>query len=138
MSIFEDVTLKWGEADRDGKRKEYKIPSNKIMMAIAAIEQHITLAELGSIISTKHMPVAKVACAYGALLRYAGCQVTDEEVYGDLFSKTNSGLDTGAMVGIVMGLLALMIPPSSFKATAEEVEAAKKKEGEEEADVHSG
>ena len=119
--IFEDIVLKWGPKKEDGRQPEYKIPSNRVMMAIAVIEEHVTLAELGSVMRSGRVPMAKLAGAYAALLRYAGCDVTHEQVYAQLFSDTNNGVSSSAISGIVTGLLMMMMPKSVIeKAGTEE------------------
>lgn len=119
--IFEDIVLKWGPKKEDGRQPEYRIAANRVMMAIAVIEEHVTLAELGAAIRTGRAPMAKLAGAYAALLRYAGCDVTHEQVYAQLFSDTNNGLSSATLSSIVTGLLMMMMPKSVIeKAGTEE------------------
>lgn len=107
-SIFEDVKIRWED-------KEYVIPSNRVMGAIALIEEHVTLRELGEGLHTKSVPLVKLSRAYGSVLRYAGAKdITDEFIYGALFKK---GIADGAAVNSIMGLLAMMIPPQSVQKT---------------------
>lgn len=110
--IFEDIVLKWGDKKEDGSQPSYKIPSDRVMRAIAIIEEHITLAELGAIMRSGRVPLAKLSGAYASILRFAGCDVTDEQVYSDLFGKTNSGLSAPAIANVVTGLLMMMMPSS--------------------------
>jgi hypothetical protein len=102
MSRFRDVELAWGG-------KTYVLPSNKLMAVIMRVEDTITLAELVAALSQGRPPMARIATAYSEVLRYAGCQVTDEDVYIGLF-KDNK--DHENAMKALSGLLVLMAPPS--------------------------
>jgi hypothetical protein len=106
MAIFEEITLTWAGAD-------YTIEPNKVMGAIARIEEVITLKELGEYAQKGDAPMAKLAMAFAAVLRYAGARVSEEEVYAAMFSKEGQ---TSAMASIST-LLTMMIPPNAFKQT---------------------
>lgn len=97
MGIFQPVTFKW-------KEQEYTVQANQVMGLIAQIEDVITLAEL---LKRKGAPLAKVAMAYAAALRYAGAKVSDEEIYKGMFSSNASETIQAA----IAGLLSMMIPP---------------------------
>lgn len=100
MAIFEEITLSWNG-------EEYKIPPDKIMGAIAKIEDVITLKELGDYAVKGDAPLAKMAIAYATVLRYAGAKVNESEVYSAMF-------DAGSSVNIltcINALLTMMIPP---------------------------
>jgi hypothetical protein len=77
MAVFESQTLMW-------KGETYVIPSNRMLGAIAELEEHITFTEMVRAQLGKP-PVVKISRAFGALLRYAGCKVTDDEVYESIF-----------------------------------------------------
>lgn len=127
--IFEDIVLKWGPKKEDGRQPEYRIPSNRVMMAIAVVEEHVTLAELGSIMRTGRVQMAKLAGAYAAILRFAGADVTQEQVYAQLFADTNNGLSSQAISSIVTGLLMMMMPKSVIEQAGKE-EAPPENSGE--------
>ena len=101
MSIFERVVLTWNG-------QEFEIPSDRVMGAIATIENIITLKEVGEYAMKGDAPIAKLSIAYASVLRYAGCRVKDEEVYATMFKTGN---DT-SVLGCINALLAMMIPPS--------------------------
>lgn len=103
-SVFEDVTIKWGE-------QEYKIPSNKIMEVICTIENHITFLDLQS----KNPKMINMARAYGEVLRFAGADVTDDEIYSDMFRDATLGQIQNA----VSGLMYIMIPPEHLQKKTE-------------------
>lgn len=99
MGIFQEVGLTW-----DGQ--EYVVPSEKVMGLVATIEDIVTLEELVS----NGVKRAKLASAFCAALRYAGCRVDEEEVYASLFGDT--GVTTRATIDAI---LSIMIPPESVQ-----------------------
>lgn len=105
-NVFEDVPLTW-------EGVTYTIPSNRIMGAIARIEDVMTLHELSTIRDPRKIKLSHLAQAYGTALRYAGCKVSDEEVYTTMFGK---GDIASVAQSIVLGLLVMMTPPSIGKA----------------------
>jgi hypothetical protein len=104
MSIFEEVVLSW-----DGV--EYKIDPERVMGAIAKVEEIITLRELSEYAQKGDAPMAKLAMAFASVLRYAGAKVRDEEVYSGMFS----GSGQKSAIGSISVLLQMMIPPSALK-----------------------
>lgn len=100
MALFDDVSLTW-------KGREYVIPRNRVMGAIARVEDVLTLHELLVIQTRGGTPYAKLSAAYGTVLRYAGAKVEDEDVYAGMFKAETSGEIGGAVVN----LLHMMLPP---------------------------
>jgi hypothetical protein len=98
MGIFDDIRLKWDGA-------EYVIPHNRVLRALAAVEEVATFEELSGFAARRTAPLAKIAMAYGVLLRFAGANVTDEDVYQGMFA--NGG---ATMAQTVSAVLAMMIP----------------------------
>jgi len=105
MSVFQEIVLDWAG-------QEFRIAPDKVMGAIAAVEQILTLKEIGDFAQTGNPPVAKLAMAYGAVLRYAGAKIRDDEVYAGMFSGESS---SSAMTSI-SNLLMMMIPPAAIKS----------------------
>ena len=104
MSIFKPVTLGF-------KGRNYTIKADNIMRCLAQVEEFITLNDL----TNEHrVPLVKLSQAYCAALRYAGADVTDEEIYESVFEKAGVGLVARA----VGGLLAMMIPPTKLQDSA--------------------
>lgn len=95
---FEDVRIGWNS-------NTYVVPADRVMGAIAAIEEVVTLKELAEYAQRQTMPMAKLSMAYGSLLRYAGANVRDEEVYRAMY-----GGDSGPIVSSIQTLLFLMVP----------------------------
>jgi hypothetical protein len=100
-AVFEPIRLEWNGA-------EYRIPADNVLRGIAKVEEVITLPELVAYEMRGTVPLAKVAMAYGALLRLAGAQAKDEEVFASLFGN---GLGQAHAMGTAAALLATMIPP---------------------------
>ena len=104
MAVFEDVTLTW-------KGDEYTVPSNRVMGLIATIEDHISIAQL---YRDGGPPLSKLASAYASALKYAGCRVSNEDVYASCFQDGQRIIPE-----LVAGLLSMMIPPSVLQQPAD-------------------
>jgi len=100
MGAFDDITLEW-------HGKEFTIPANRVLKAIACVEDVLTLNELAMYSERKAIPFAKIASAYGAVLRYAGARVTDDEVYSGMLQSEDKGVTVTTALG---GLMAMMMP----------------------------
>jgi hypothetical protein len=105
MGIFEPVTLKW--AGRD-----YVIPPDRVLMAIAKIEDVITLSQLHNGLNAGAMPMAKLAIAFATALRHAGAPVSGDEVYNALFKSGEMQQQT---MRAIHALQMLMIPPEHLR-----------------------
>lgn len=127
MPLFEPIELTW-------QNRKFVITPSRALRAIAKVEDIITLQQLSK---ADQVPFAKLALAYHALLKFAGANVTEEEVYEALWGATGEGQSAVAMVN---ALLSMMLPPKVRKAledqNAEELkrleEEAKKGKGPEE------
>lgn len=104
MAIFQTIELFW-----DGE--PYVIPPERVLGAVAEIEEIVTLPDLLTMLGGK-MTMAKLSRAYGVLLRYAGAKLTDDEVYGGLVKR---GETFEQMQTACMALLGVMIPPESLR-----------------------
>jgi hypothetical protein len=103
MGVFDDIHLNWQGSD-------YVIPANKVMGAIARIEDVITLTEIYEASQQRSVKFSRVSSAYAAVLRFAGATVTDEEVYAGMFAGQSAA---AAVRDALTGLLSMMIPPSA-------------------------
>lgn len=100
--MFKPIQIDW-------KGKPVTIPANRLLGAVAAIEEVITFNELLNYSQRGAYPAARIAKAYGELLRYAGEQVTDDEIYLGIFGDdVNAANVTGSMQLLMM----IMVPPS--------------------------
>lgn len=108
MGAFTDVSLNW-------RGKDYEIRASRMMGAIARIEDVVTLPELQRCAARKTAPLGKVAQAFAAVLRYAGAEVTDEDVYLGMFGA-RGGVAVDVAMTSLMTLMAMMVPPASLQA----------------------
>lgn len=101
MRAFQDYSIEWnGET--------FTIPSNSLLPVIAAVEEIFTLHELLTVSVENKIPLTRLAGAFGIILRYAGADVSDTDVYQGMFQ---GGDLQNKMLNAVNGLLGLMIPP---------------------------
>lgn len=105
MAIFEEVTLNWGG-------KDYRIEPSRVMGAIAKVEEVITLKELGEFAMKGDAPMARLAMAFGNVLRYAGAKIGDDEVYAGLFDPEQGG----SVMSSISVLLSMMVPPTTMRS----------------------
>lgn len=108
-TIFEKIRLIWNG-------KEYSIPPDQVMMCIAKVEDVITMKELAEIAEKKSLPLGKISMAFGAVLRHAGADVSDEEVYDGMF-KGGAAQRQGLQA--INALLSMMVPPKHLRGTEE-------------------
>lgn len=103
MGVFNEIGLSWNG-------EEYTVAPDRVMGLIEVIEDVITLEEL-----TTKLQRMKIAKAYFAALRYAGCRdVTVDQIYVNLFDPEKQN-EVGPMVSAI---LMMMIPPEHLKASA--------------------
>jgi len=115
MSHFEPIELEW-------RGVTYALKGDgKIMRALAAVEDHITLAELAAGQERGTIPLAKLSRAYAELLRQAGCRVvSDADVYAGMWS---GGVNHEAIQEAINSLLMMMMPPDAIPDDDGESEA---------------
>lgn len=111
MAIFEDIKLSW-------KGKEHVLPADSMLRTIAQVEDVLSIGKLYESIAKKSLPMAKLAICYGIVLRAAGAEVSDDEVYDGMFANDGESIQRKAFQAI--GLLqSLMLPPSAIRSRAE-------------------
>jgi hypothetical protein len=84
----------------------YLIPAHKAFEVGAAVEEIVTLGEIGS--WAGRVPFFKIAKAYGVMLRMAGAKVTDSEVHEDIMAsleaagraRVDGGPDPAELAGL--------------------------------------
>jgi hypothetical protein len=82
-----------------------------VLGAVAVVEEHLTMAELAQEAQSGRMRLARLSRAFGALLRYAGARISDDEVYTGLFEGDPAAVKERIVTG-VNTLMALMVPPA--------------------------
>lgn len=103
MLPFEPVTLTY-------KGRDYEVPPDRVWGLIGSIENVISRTKLAIRISEQDLPETKVAEAYVAALRYAGCKVQAHEL--------TIGAQPGDLFGHALALFAIMnlaLQPEGFK-----------------------
>ncbi len=109
MGAYDPVELDW-------RGKTYSIPPRKVLGAIARVEEHLTFTELLGHAGRNTVATAKLAMAFGSLLRYAGADVTDDDVYEGMFAASvGSSEGADAIVTAISILMSMMIPPGARK-----------------------
>lgn len=116
MRGFDDLSFEWAG-------KTYNLPAHKVLGAIARVEDIITLHELQRYGQKGSTPLAKLAMAYGVLLRYTGANVSDNEIYEAMFGTGN--IDSNAIIESIVTLVAMMIPPSAQVGNKKKEEGTK-------------
>ncbi len=116
MAHFEPIELEW-------RGVTYTLRGDgKIMRALAAVEDHITLAELAAGQERGTIPLAKLSRAYAELLRQAGCRVvSDADVYAGMW---DGGVNHEAIQEAINSLLMMMMPPDAIPADDDEDDEA--------------
>lgn len=127
---FEPVTLQW-----DGQ--EYTIPHHRMMGAIARIEDNITAPELQKFAEREAAPIGKLSMALGSVLRYAGCRVTDDEVYSEMFQNLTDDEKQAAQMQVIQDLMFMMVPPNMRKSVEEVTQENPPSEPAEKSDLSS-
>jgi hypothetical protein len=110
MGAFDPIEVAW-------KGRTYTIPPRRVMGAIARIEDVLTFNELQAFERRDTLPLAKLSMAYGAVLRYAGATVADEDVYADMFGQAGAVQQVSEAV---IGLMMMMMP----RAVRQQIETA--------------
>ena len=128
MQGFEAVTLSW-------RGQSYTVPANQQMMLIAKLEDALSGESGKSAIEVLFRnggpPHTALARAFGAALRYAGADVSDDEVYLSIHEDIAASSTKQAftkLAGMIVTLLAVISPPT-FRVSNEaaiKAESAKK------------
>ena len=105
MAIFDDIELEWNGVS-------YTLSGDdQIMKVLAAVEDHITIAELSRGQQDGRVPLAKLSGAYHVMLRSAGCHaVKPADVYNGMWK---GGFNQQKVQEAILSLLAIMVPPDA-------------------------
>jgi hypothetical protein len=113
MPIFEPFKLgTW-------KDREYVVPADAVMGCIATVEQHVTFFDMAEMRTTGKLRSMQLSQGLAAAMRYAGAEVTAEELYNTLFTGQNPVETVRRMWATLMALETLMIPPEHLRDLAE-------------------
>lgn len=110
MKGFEPVTLSW-------KGESYTVPADQQLMLIAKIEDALagSAGQPAVMVLTRQggPTYSKLALAFGAALRHAGADVTDDEIYLSImedFAESNAEVAMKVQAAI-LALLSIIAPP---------------------------
>lgn len=110
MQGFEEVTLTW-------KGEEYTVPADQQLMLVAKLEDALSgdtgEQAIGMLLRREGPPYARLAMAFGAALRFAGCHVADDAVYLNMMDglSKNDADAVASTQGAIMALLSIVSPP---------------------------
>ena len=83
--------------------QDYRVPDDKAFALGEVVEEIVTIAEIPALL--KNPKFYTIARCYGAMLRFAGCKVSDRDVHRDMMARLKSA-DPGA--GKIAAVEALM------------------------------
>lgn len=106
--MFQQLTYEW-------EGRSYVLPPDRVLRTIAAVEEVLTLGQLHNYQRQGTLPMAKLAQAFGIMLRAAGAMVTDEQVYNGMFGEGKATDVRDRMLAATVSLQMLMIPPERLK-----------------------
>jgi hypothetical protein len=117
MQGFQPVTLSW-------KGQKYTVPAESQLRLIAAVEDALAGASgqqaINVLLRREGPPYSRLAAAFGAALRYAGADVSDEDVYLSMMDSMAKGADVVIETqAAVMALLSILSPPIGHKINEE-------------------
>lgn len=117
MKGFEPVTLSWGG-------QAFTVPAERQLQLIAQIEDALSGATgeqaVAVLMRPNGPPYSRLAAAFGGALRYAGAQVTDDEIYMSIVEAL-AEQNGDVMLDVrnaVLALLAIIAPPVALSLAA--------------------
>lgn len=116
-NAFNPIELHW-------KKQKFIIPANRVLRTIAIIEEVLPLDQVILMAQTEKVSISKISMAYAAVLRSAGCQVTDEDLYASLVGIPGVAKEA---VQALQELLLLMIPRNLVEGGSETPPSGKSK-----------
>lgn len=110
----------------DGRK--LTVPADRMLATIARVEDIITLGELSAYFTTGRLPLAKLSQAFGVVLRQAGANVEDDDVYDGMFRAKGAEVRRRATEAISM-LMSMMVPPEHLRSVMEPAKPGKPEAG---------
>lgn len=86
--------------------KSYTIAANEAFAVGEAVEDIITIGEIGELASRPKF--RKISRVYGVMLRHAGARVTDEEVFSDMMGQVKGAGQDGKELLVASAMAALV------------------------------
>lgn len=113
---FQDVIIGW-------QGKDYTIPRNRVMRAIAIIEEHFTLQQLSEFSDPSKMRFTRLSFCAAEVLAYAGVPGTTDELAEQVYEAMIGG-DADVMETI-QELLLIAVPQDKLKEAEAKVASGK-------------
>ena len=113
MGAFKEFRFTWAGTER-------VIPSDKVMSAIARVEEHVTLPELSQMAQGRGPKMMALSQALWELLNMTGQPVPLDEVYAGLFTDNKTAQQVSALATV---LIMLMVPESTKEQWKKDFEA---------------
>jgi len=120
MMNFEPVTLTW-------KGESYTVPADGQMKLIAVIEDALrgdsSMQAVQLLMREGGPSYVRLSQAFGAALRFAGADVSDEEIYLSIQNDFASSSANVAILlqGAIISLLSIISPPLALAVKAPDV-----------------
>lgn len=91
------------------KGAEYVIPDNRAFEIGMMIEDIVTLSQLSRLLADPKFYT--IARCYGAMLRFAGCKVSDRDVLSEMMAKVKSGEPGAGRIAAIeaLGMIAAVL-----------------------------
>jgi len=105
--VFQELEIEW-------KGKTYRVKPT--MQLINRIEQDVSLSRLAQRMYKGDVPASHIATVVGHLLRSAGVDVKDEELYLEMMTGNNPDVISGMCAAVVVA--AFPSPPGNVDAPA--------------------
>lgn len=103
--IYPEVSIEWAGVEYETKAT-FKV--------INKIEQSVSLAGLVTKVQSGDVPLSHLATVYGNLLRGAGVEVDDEEVFAAMFgADSDAELTQQEVIGLAASALAACFPTNA-------------------------
>lgn len=113
MRGFEDVTLSW-------QGRDFVVPANRVFELVRRVETTIMDGKPTAafvLLLNNAVPQSVLAMAYSEALRFAGADVTAEEVYLTVMNgfATNAADAAISVQQAIIGLLCIIAPPMAYE-----------------------
>lgn len=85
--------------------QDYRVPDDRAFALGEVVEEIVTIAEIPALL--KNPKFFTIARCYGAMLRFAGCKVSDREVHGEMMARLKSGEPGAGQMAAMEAMMAI-------------------------------
>lgn len=93
-----DIVLTWQGA-------EYRIPDSRAFEIGEKVEEIVTIADMPALLHKPKFHI--IARCHGAMLRFAGCKVSDREVHRAMMDHVRSGAPGAGRLAAIEAMMAI-------------------------------